>query len=40
MSRVAELKEPFSFTWRQVSWKPWDWKLVRVDQPELEITEY
>jgi hypothetical protein len=40
MSRVAELKEPFSFTWRQASWKPWDWKLVRVDQPELEITEY
>jgi hypothetical protein len=40
MSRVAELKEPFAFTWKQASWKPWDWKLVRVDQPELEISEY
>lgn len=40
IARVAELKEPFAFTWRQGSWKPWDWKLIRVDQPELEITEY
>ena len=40
MTRAAELKEPFAFTWRQASWKPWDWKLIRVDQPELEITEF
>jgi len=40
IGRAAELKEPFSFTWRQASWKPWDWKLSRIDQPELEIPEY
>jgi hypothetical protein len=40
ISRAAELKEPFSFTWRQASWKPWDWKLIRTDQKELEVPEY
>jgi hypothetical protein len=40
MGRLDELKQPFSFTWRQRSWKPWDWKLVRIDQPELEVPEY
>jgi hypothetical protein len=40
MTRAAELKQPFAFTWRQASWKPWDWKLIRVDQPELEVTEF
>jgi hypothetical protein len=40
MTRASELRQPFSFTWRQASWKPWDWKLIRVDQPELEVTEY
>jgi len=40
LSRATELKQPFSFTWRQASWKPWDWKLIRIDQPELEVPEY
>jgi hypothetical protein len=39
VQRVAALKEPFVFIWRQRSWKPWDWALVRADQPELEIPE-
>lgn len=34
--RVNSLQEPFTFTWRQQSWKPWDWILTTVDQPELE----
>lgn len=34
-SRAAELKEPFVFSWVRESWKPWDWKLVSVAQPEI-----
>ena len=37
--RVNALSEPFTFRWRQRSWKPWDWQLVEVDQPELDISE-
>lgn len=25
---------PTSFEWVRGSWKPWDWKLVRIDNPE------
>lgn len=35
--RVNGLREPFLFKWRQRSWKPWDWQLVEVRQPELRI---
>ena len=37
IQRADALKQPFTFEWRQASWKPWHWVLVRVDQPELEI---
>jgi hypothetical protein len=37
--RVNALSKPFTFRWRQRSWKPWDWQLVDVDQPELELSE-
>lgn len=37
MERVNTLPSPFLFAWRQRSWKPWDWELVRIDHPELEI---
>ena len=37
MERVNALAEPFVFTWVRRSWKPWDWELVAVDQPELTI---
>jgi hypothetical protein len=37
--RIHSLKEPFTLEWRRVSVKPWDWKLVRVGNPELEIPE-
>ena len=29
--------EPFVLQWRRQSWKPWDWKLVRVSNPGFEI---
>ncbi len=35
--RVNSLTTPFELHWRRVSGKPWDWKLVRVTNPELEI---
>jgi hypothetical protein len=40
IQKAAALRQPFVFEWRQASWKPWDWLLVRVDQPELEIAEF
>jgi hypothetical protein len=40
IQKASALQQPFVFEWRQASWKPWDWVLVKVDQPELEITEY
>lgn len=38
LSRVNPLSEPFTLTWRHVSGKPWDWKLVRVTNPALELS--
>jgi hypothetical protein len=37
--RIHSLKEPFTLEWHRVSAMPWDWKLVRVSNPELEIPE-
>jgi hypothetical protein len=38
--RVNSLPSPFNLEWRRRSGKPWDWKLVRVDNPALEIAGY
>jgi hypothetical protein len=35
--RVNSLGTPFELEWRRNSAKPWDWKLVRVSNPTLEI---
>ncbi len=35
--RANSVTTPFELQWRHVSGKPWDWKLVRVSNPELEI---
>ncbi len=35
---VNALHAPFVFQWRHGSWKPWDWTLVRVDNPELNLS--
>ncbi|MFN2508270.1 MAG: hypothetical protein ABR589_05810 [Chthoniobacterales bacterium] len=37
--RINSLEEPFAFQWRRQSWKPWDWRLVRVSNPALELPE-
>ncbi len=37
MQRANSLENDFQFAWRQKSWKPWDWKLVSVNQNEIEI---
>jgi len=37
METVNRIQAPFVFTWERKSWKPWDWRLIRIDQPELEI---
>jgi hypothetical protein len=36
--RINSLSTPFELTWRRMSGKPWDWKLVYVSNPELEIS--
>ena len=35
--RINPLEEPFLLQWRRVSWKPWDWKLVRVTNEALQL---
>ncbi len=35
--RVNPLTTPFTLEWRCVSSKPWDWKLVRVENPSLDL---
>ena len=37
LEEVNALKTPFTFQWTRQSWKPWDWKLTRVDNPDLQI---
>lgn len=32
------LSSHFQFAWRRKSWKPWDWKLVSLSQPEIDTT--
>jgi hypothetical protein len=39
ISRVNDLPEPFVLHWSRESWRPWDWKLVRVSNPALKISD-
>jgi len=39
-SRVNSLDAPFEFEWKPGATWPWDWKLVAVRNPALEISEY
>lgn len=39
VERVNRLTEPFVLHWRKESWRPWDWKLVRVSNPSLRIPD-
>ncbi len=36
LQQVNVLEDDFQFAWRRKSWKPWDWKLVSVSQPEIQ----
>jgi hypothetical protein len=35
-STVNSSQHPFTFTWKQKSWKPWDWQLTSIDHPLME----
>jgi hypothetical protein len=35
--RVNSMATPFELEWQRASGKPWDWKLVGVSNPSLEI---
>lgn len=35
INKVNNLHEPFIFIWRKDGWKPGDWRLVKLTQPEL-----
>jgi hypothetical protein len=37
IERVNGLTKPFELHWRKESWGPWDWKLVEVKNPALEL---
>jgi len=39
-NRVNSLESPFEFEWKNGATWPWDWKLVAVRNPALEIPEY
>jgi hypothetical protein len=39
IERVDALTKPFEFHWRHESWRPWDWKLVAIKNPALEIRD-
>jgi hypothetical protein len=34
---VNALSTPFELEWRRLSKKPWDWKLARVSNPDLQL---
>jgi hypothetical protein len=39
-SRVNSLDAAFEFEWQRGATWPWDWKLISVRNPELEISDY
>ena len=39
-SRVNSIETPFELEWQAGATWPWDWKLVSVRNPDLEIREY
>ena len=36
-ARAVELKETTRFIWKRGGWQPWNWKLVSIQNPALEI---
>lgn len=38
-SRVNREPAPMIFYWEKESWAPWSWKLVRMNHPEVEVSD-
>jgi hypothetical protein len=38
--RANSFQGHFRFAWSRKSWKPWDWKLVSISQPEIDTTTW
>ena len=38
VDHVNSVDTPFRFEWKHASWKPWDWTLIRVDNPALNLS--
>jgi hypothetical protein len=38
-ARVNSLEAPFEFEWQRGATWPWDWKLISVRNPALEISD-
>lgn len=36
-ARAVELKETTRFIWKREGWQPWNWRLVSIQNPALEI---
>lgn len=41
-NEINGLEQPFVFHWRRQSWKPFDWLLVNIENPsvELDLSQY
>jgi hypothetical protein len=37
VEEINRLTTPFELRWKRQSWKPWDWKLVKVSNAELQL---
>src|SRR5262249_48438844 len=37
VEEINRLTTPFELRWEKQSWKPWDWKLAKVSNPELQL---
>ena len=37
IERINSLTSPFELRWRKQNWQPWDWKLVQVRNPSLQL---
>ncbi len=38
IDRLNHVTTPFTFQWKHNSWKPWDWTLLHIDNPTLNLT--
>lgn len=36
ISEVNSNSTPFTFHWKKMSWKPWDWQLTAIDHPFVD----